>query len=115
MPLIPSRWHRCLNSVARSPSTPVLMYTGRPPEDRSCLDLVIQKSAHIWNLIPTVTRFSPDNSGRMKEFCGMAKIVSQIVSHGADHPPNSLPHRQLEMEAEVGIGRLKRHFRSKNA
>jgi hypothetical protein len=44
----------------------------------------------------------------MKEFCGMAKIVSQIVSHGADHPPNSLPHRQLEMEAEVGIGEFPR-------
>ncbi len=31
----------------RSPSTPVLMYTGRLPEDVSCLDLVIQKPAHM--------------------------------------------------------------------
>jgi CheY-like chemotaxis protein len=27
----------------RSPNTPVLMYTGAPPADRSCLDAVIQK------------------------------------------------------------------------
>ena len=31
----------------RSPSTPVLMYTGHPPEDVSCLDLVIQRPAHM--------------------------------------------------------------------
>jgi CheY-like chemotaxis protein len=31
----------------RSPSTPVLMYTGRAPEDRSCLDLVIERPAHL--------------------------------------------------------------------
>jgi CheY-like chemotaxis protein len=31
----------------RSPSTPVLMYTGLAPEDRSCVDLVIQKPAHM--------------------------------------------------------------------
>ena len=29
----------------RSPTTPVLMYTAHPPEDKSCLDLVIQKPA----------------------------------------------------------------------
>jgi CheY-like chemotaxis protein len=27
----------------RSPATPVLMYTGEPPHDRSCLDTVVQK------------------------------------------------------------------------
>ena len=27
----------------RSPATPVLMYTGAAPEDRSCLDLVLQR------------------------------------------------------------------------
>jgi CheY-like chemotaxis protein len=27
----------------RSPSTPVLMYTGAPPADQSCLDALIQK------------------------------------------------------------------------
>jgi CheY-like chemotaxis protein len=34
----------------RSPSTPVLMYTGHPPEDRSCLDMVIQRPAHLLTL-----------------------------------------------------------------
>jgi CheY-like chemotaxis protein len=28
----------------RSPSTPVLMHTGAPPTDRSCLDALIRKS-----------------------------------------------------------------------
>jgi DNA-binding NtrC family response regulator len=40
----------------RSPSTPVLMYTGRLPEDRSCLDLVIQKPAHMLALKEGVDR-----------------------------------------------------------
>jgi CheY-like chemotaxis protein len=40
----------------RSPSTPVLMYTGRPPEDRSCLDVVIQKPAHMLALKEGVDR-----------------------------------------------------------
>jgi CheY-like chemotaxis protein len=31
----------------RSPSTPVLMYTGNPPDDQSCLDLVIQRPTHL--------------------------------------------------------------------
>src|SRR5712671_955632 len=31
----------------RSPSTPVLMYTGSIPEDRSCLDLVIERPSHL--------------------------------------------------------------------
>jgi CheY-like chemotaxis protein len=34
----------------RSPSTPVLMYTGHPPDDRSCLDLVIQRPTHLLTL-----------------------------------------------------------------
>src|SRR5512137_1336768 len=34
----------------RSPSTPVLMYTGNPPDDRSCLDLVIQRPTHLLTL-----------------------------------------------------------------
>jgi CheY-like chemotaxis protein len=32
---------------SRSPSTPVVMYTSRTPEDTSCLDLVIERPAHI--------------------------------------------------------------------
>jgi CheY-like chemotaxis protein len=31
----------------RSPRTPVVMYTGKPPSDASCLDLVIEGSAHM--------------------------------------------------------------------
>ena len=31
----------------RSPSTPVIMYTGKSPADRSCLDIVILKPAHL--------------------------------------------------------------------
>lgn len=34
----------------RSPSTPVIMYTGRPPADTSCLDLVIEKTTHLLTL-----------------------------------------------------------------
>lgn len=40
----------------RSPFTPVLMYTGRPPEDGSCLDLVIQKPARMLALKEGVDR-----------------------------------------------------------
>ena len=31
----------------RSPSTPVLMYTGHAPEDHSCVDMVIEQPAHL--------------------------------------------------------------------
>lgn len=31
----------------RSPSTPVIMFTGSPPDDRTCLDLVLQKPSHL--------------------------------------------------------------------
>ena len=31
----------------RSPSTPVLMYTGLAPDDLSCVDLLIQRPAHM--------------------------------------------------------------------
>jgi DNA-binding NtrC family response regulator len=31
----------------RSPSTPVLMYTGHPPEDHSCVNLVIKRPTHL--------------------------------------------------------------------
>ncbi len=34
----------------RSPLTPVLMYSGSTPEDVSCLDAVIQKPAHLFEL-----------------------------------------------------------------
>ena len=47
----------------RSPSTPVLMCTGRPPEDRSCLDLVIQKPAHMLALKEGVDRLLAQKPG----------------------------------------------------
>lgn len=31
----------------RSPATPVLMYTGAPPPDRSCLDAVVQRTVSL--------------------------------------------------------------------
>ena len=34
----------------RSPATPILMYTGQPPEDRSCLDVVIKRPTHLLTL-----------------------------------------------------------------
>lgn len=40
----------------RSPSTPVLMYSGNPPTDRSCLDMVIQKPAQLPVLKDAVDR-----------------------------------------------------------
>ena len=49
----------------RSPSTPVLMYTGRLPEDRSCLDLVIQKPAHMLTLKEGVDRLLAQKNERM--------------------------------------------------
>jgi CheY-like chemotaxis protein len=41
----------------RSPNTPVLMYTGKPPEERSGLDMVIQKPAHLLAVKEAVERF----------------------------------------------------------
>ena len=40
----------------RSPSTPVLMYSGNPPDDRSCLDLVIQRPTHLLTLRDAVEK-----------------------------------------------------------
>jgi CheY-like chemotaxis protein len=34
----------------RSPSTPILMYSGNPPDDQSCLDVVIQRPTHLLTL-----------------------------------------------------------------
>lgn len=40
----------------RSPSTPVIMYSGNVPADRSCLDLVIQRPTHLLALKEGVDR-----------------------------------------------------------
>ena len=40
----------------RSPATPIIMYTGLAPEDRSCLDIVIERPAHLLSLKDAVNR-----------------------------------------------------------
>jgi DNA-binding response OmpR family regulator len=40
----------------RSPTTPVLMYSGNPPDDRSCLDVVIQRPTHLLTLKDAVDK-----------------------------------------------------------
>jgi DNA-binding response OmpR family regulator len=46
----------------RSPCTPVLMYTGLPPDDRSCLDLVIQRPTHLLTLRAAVEALLADKT-----------------------------------------------------
>lgn len=41
----------------RSPSTPVVMYTGNPPQDRSCIDTVITKPAHLLEVKEAVDKW----------------------------------------------------------
>lgn len=45
----------------RSPSTPVVMYSGNPPNDRACLDIVIQKPAELLLLKDAVDRLLAGN------------------------------------------------------
>jgi CheY-like chemotaxis protein len=40
----------------RSPATPVLMYTGGPPQNRSCLDAVVQRPAPLPVLKETIEK-----------------------------------------------------------
>ena len=40
----------------RSPTTPVIMYSGTPPVDRSCLDIFIQKPAHLMVLMEALDK-----------------------------------------------------------
>jgi len=47
----------------RSPSTPVLMYTGSIPEDRSCLDLVIERPSHLLALKEGVEKILTNGNG----------------------------------------------------
>jgi len=44
----------------RSPGTPVLMYTALPPEERSCLDAVVQRPTHLLALKEAVDRLLTD-------------------------------------------------------
>jgi hypothetical protein len=47
-----------------------------------------------------------ESSQILEQFWNNPKIVSQTVSHWPSHFPNSLLLKQLELEAEVGIGRF---------
>jgi CheY-like chemotaxis protein len=40
----------------RSPTTPVVMYTGEPPADRSCLDAVLKRPTHLMALKDVVDK-----------------------------------------------------------
>jgi CheY-like chemotaxis protein len=44
----------------RSSATPVLMYTGLPPDDRSCLDAVIHRPTHLLALKQAVDKLLAD-------------------------------------------------------
>ena len=46
----------------RSPSTPVIMYTGALPDDQSCLDLVFQKPTHLSALEEALRGLLPGKS-----------------------------------------------------
>jgi CheY-like chemotaxis protein len=41
----------------RSPGTPVIMYTGNPPKDRSCVDFVIPKPAHLLEIKEVIDKW----------------------------------------------------------
>lgn len=41
----------------RSPATPIIMFTGNPPVNLNCVDLVIQKPAHLLNVKHAIDRF----------------------------------------------------------
>jgi CheY-like chemotaxis protein len=58
----------------RSPATLVVMYTGLPPNDQSCLDLVIQRPAHLLTL---------------KE--ALDKLIAARGSSSSSEPPVPVP------------------------
>ncbi|MCX6925034.1 MAG: response regulator [Verrucomicrobia bacterium] len=58
----------------RSPTTPVLMYSGNPPADQSCLDCVIQKPA----LLPALKN-------------ALDELLAVKPKNAVDQPPRA-PH-----------------------
>jgi CheY-like chemotaxis protein len=48
----------------RSASTPVVMYTGRPPEDRSCVDAMIERPINPLALRQVLDRLLSDRPAR---------------------------------------------------
>ncbi len=49
---------------ARSPATPIIMYTAKTPKDESCLDLVISKPTHVVALKDAVARLLLGNHSK---------------------------------------------------
>ena len=55
----------------RSPSTPVLMYTGMPPDDQSCINLVVVRPTHMLVLKEAVEGLiSPPNPSQGRDRTG---------------------------------------------
>jgi CheY-like chemotaxis protein len=50
----------------RSPSTPILMYTGNPPEDQTCLDRVIQRPTDFLTLKDAAAKLLTDQLPRLR-------------------------------------------------
>jgi hypothetical protein len=50
----------------RSPSTIVVMYSGNLPEDRSCLNLAIQRPTHLLTLKDGIDRLLADRGCQSK-------------------------------------------------
>jgi DNA-binding NtrC family response regulator len=44
----------------RSPATPVLMCTGRPPKDHACVDIMLERPIHLLTLKEAVDRLLAD-------------------------------------------------------
>jgi DNA-binding NtrC family response regulator len=74
----------------QSPSTLVLMYTGHPPDDRSCLDWVVQRPTHLLTLKDAVDKLLADKGPRLSSGQGTAK---------RDHRPQTAGQRD---QAEQG-------------
>ena len=65
----------------RSPATPVVLYTGLPPENASCVDLVVQKPAHLLALIKAIETVLPGGAGAGRG--PMAKEPQRPISSGS--------------------------------
>lgn len=42
----------------RSPATPVIMYTGNAPEDRNCIDAMIQRPTHLLHVKEAIDKLA---------------------------------------------------------
>jgi CheY-like chemotaxis protein len=51
----------------RSPTTPVLMHTGATPQDRSCIDVVIEKPAHLMTVVDEIARLLSNTTRQLEQ------------------------------------------------